>query len=150
MCLYEWKLREGQSDDALDNVRHHLRLRVHLFHYKKKYSRGVKQNTRSVASLKNCQAKVDRAVEKYNTAYDAMLSLGEVLWEKPDPQWRKKIRRIEPGDARGLSQGKEGESDGNRTVSWIWQANGMLPTVNSMTDYMKEPGMHNSGYYLFI
>ena len=133
LCVYEWKLREGQSHDALENVRHHLRLRAHLYFHKKKYSRGVKQNTRSVASINACQAKIDRAVAKYNKAYEAMVAVGDMVWKDIDAKWREKIRRIQAGDARGLSQGKDGESEGNRTVSWIWQTGGiLLPTAEHL------------------
>ena len=51
LLVYEWKLREGQAYDALHDIRHNLRLRSHLFKHKDHFSRGVRHNTRSNATI---------------------------------------------------------------------------------------------------
>ncbi|RDB29765.1 hypothetical protein Hypma_013763 [Hypsizygus marmoreus] len=59
LCMYEWKLREGQAYDALEEIRHVLRLRSHLFKHKDRFARGVHHNTRSNVVIANADARIN-------------------------------------------------------------------------------------------
>ncbi|OCH93148.1 hypothetical protein OBBRIDRAFT_832811 [Obba rivulosa] len=61
----EWRLREGQAYDALDDLRHHLRLRSHIFEFKDKFVRGMAYNTRARSLIDNVQQKIDRDADRY-------------------------------------------------------------------------------------
>ncbi|KAG2358776.1 hypothetical protein BDR07DRAFT_1488989 [Suillus spraguei] len=39
--------------------------------------------------------------------------------------WKEEFPKLENDDIRGMSQGKPGQSSGNRTLSWIWKACGI-------------------------
>jgi hypothetical protein len=117
---YEWRLREGQAYDALHEMRQHLRVRSHCYKHKDRFSRGVRENLRSQTTIKKVQAKVDRAARKYRVALAALVSLSK---EIDSGDWKarmKPLKELVPGDVRGLSDGLEGESEGKRTISWIW------------------------------
>jgi len=117
---YELRLREGRAHDALHELRQHLRIRTHLHHQKDKYARGIRHNTRANTTIKKCQAKVDRAVEKYRRSRDAMLALSNSLTV---PDWADTLQVLKVEDVRGLSDALMGESEGRRRPSWIWTTN---------------------------
>jgi len=117
---YEWRLREGQAYDALHEMRQHLRIRAHCYKHKDRFSRGVRENLRSQTAIKKVQVKVDRAARKYRVARAALVSLSK---EVDSEDWKarmKPLKELVVGDVRGLSDGLEGESEGKRTMSWIW------------------------------
>ena len=117
---YELRLREGRAHDALHEMRQHLRVRTHLYQQKDKYARGVRHNTRANSAINKCQAKVNRAAEKYRLSRDAMLSLSDPLVV---PDWNDTLRALKAEDVRGLSEALMGESEGRRRPSWIWTMN---------------------------
>lgn len=114
---YELRLREGRAHDALHEMRQHLRIRTHLLQRKDKYSRGVRHNTRANTAINKCQAKVNRAAEKYRRSRDAMLALSNPLIL---PDWVDTLPVLKTEDVRGLSEALMGESEGKRRPSWIW------------------------------
>ncbi|KAF9496443.1 hypothetical protein BDN71DRAFT_1482196 [Pleurotus eryngii] len=90
---YEWRLRYGQAFDTLGDLRH-------------RYSRGQQHNTRSMMLVKNVQARVNTAVNKY--------LLGKAGWELV-------LRPLADADIRGLRDGEDAaSSEGWWTLSWIW------------------------------
>lgn len=138
--MYEWKLRQGQAYDALEDLRHNLRLRSHLYKEKDRYSRGVAQNTRSNNSIANVQRKIDQVATKYRTARAALIALSPGLDVSP---WMKDLRRLENADIRGLSEGLFGDTEGRRNVSWIWLSPG-LQSANDEANASDDPGMIDS------
>jgi len=117
---YEWRLREGQAYDALHEMRQHLRIRAHCYKHKDRFSRGIRENLRSQTAIKKVKVKVDRAARKYRVAQAALVSLSK---EVDSEDWKarmKPLKELVVGDVRGLSDGLEGESEGKRTISWIW------------------------------
>ena len=125
ILMYEWKLREGQAYDALHDIRHNLRLRSHLFKHKDRFARGVRHNTRSNVTIAKVQVRIALAALKYRTARKALASLGASLPQIPDPNWNLSLRVLADEDIRGLSDGLMGDSEGRRTVSWIWRTHGI-------------------------
>ncbi|KAG6819543.1 hypothetical protein H0H93_010895 [Arthromyces matolae] len=119
--MYEWRLREGQAHDALEEIRRVLRLKSYLYKYKDCFSRGVKANTRSNVLIDKATVNMNRAADRYRVARNAMLTLADSL-ETP-VTWRTNLRELRSEDLRGLSEGLVGDTEGRRTVSWIWLEN---------------------------
>lgn len=143
LCMYEWKLREGQAYDCLESIRHSLCLYTHLFINKKKYNRGNKQNTRANEAIDSTQAKAHQAWEKYQVARAAMKKLAPRLASDIPTNWQEKLPDLKPEDVKGLAQSAHGETEGTRQISWIWIADGSLPEDSS-------PGLHKGKLHLFI
>ena len=106
----------------MKDVRRYLRIRAYLFKRKDRYSRGVAQNTRSNTAIKHAQAGVDQARRKYGIARNALVKLcGKTTKDNTDEdEWRKDLLPLKDADVRGLKEGLFGESEGSRTISWIW------------------------------
>jgi hypothetical protein len=92
---YEWRLRFAQAQDALDEVRNHLRVRTYMWKTKRRDIRGVAANTRAQATLARQQEKIDASVQKYRAAHRALVKLGDVLekvgWKDILPQLNPRI-----------------------------------------------------------
>jgi hypothetical protein len=56
----------------------------------------------------------------------------------------KPLKELEPGNVRGLSDGLEGESEGRRTISWIWLVS-YGPIAGGDEEQTNE-GTHPSGF----
>jgi len=114
----EWKLRHAQAYEALDTLHHHLQVRAHLYKFKDRFVRGQGANTRARNAISGAQGRIDAAAAEYRAAYDALLSLGSILLEFG---WKAELLPLLPGDIRDLSEAASGESEGRRTMSWIWR-----------------------------
>ncbi|KAF6754795.1 hypothetical protein DFP72DRAFT_812516, partial [Ephemerocybe angulata] len=128
---FEADLRKGQAYDALADMRRYLRLRSYLLKQKDLYTRGVTANTRANTGIARAQGGVDWAAAKYRRVRKLILTLCPPSDDPAllaDPlhkdltDWRSDLLPLGDGDVRGLSDGLYGESDGNRTMSWIWYA----------------------------
>ncbi|KAG6807043.1 hypothetical protein H0H92_009022, partial [Tricholoma furcatifolium] len=117
--LYEWHLRHGQAHDSLNECRHILRLQSYLYKYKDKYTRGVRGLTRTNSVIETATGSLHRAAHRYCTARDAMIQVEGGL---DIPQsWKTTLRPLSIAtDLRALSEGLVGDSEGRRTISWIW------------------------------
>lgn len=132
---YEWRLREGQAHDALHSLRQELRLLTHLYKAKDRFARGVEQNTRANVNIQKSRAKVDASAFQYRHAREALVTLGNYL-EKPR-QWEKVLKVLADDDIRGMSTGLADDTEGTRTLSWIWT------TVGVGADESEDPGMND-------
>jgi hypothetical protein len=131
---YEFQLREAQAHEALDEIRDNLRLRAHLFGFKNKFDRGVRQNTRSLHLITRCNGRVEAAVKKYTAAYGALTILAPILKES---LWHSSLKVLDPNkDVVGMTERLLGETEGRRTLSWIWKAHGVGDTA--------DVGLHDS------
>ncbi|KAF8125287.1 hypothetical protein EV363DRAFT_1402521 [Boletus edulis] len=119
---YEWKLRFAQTMDALEDIRQNLRLRSYLLKFKKTNIRGQVANTRVQNTLNTVKDRLDANVRKYRTARAALMSLSPAL-EKTG--WDSIIRELLDDDIRSLTVGLDGQTEGRRTLSWIWQTLGV-------------------------
>jgi len=126
----EWRLRLAQAYEVLDMLRSHLQVRAYLYKFKDRFVRGQGANTRARNTINGVQVKIDAASEEYSAAYEALLSLSVLLLEY---SWKEELHPLMPSDIRDLSEGKAGESEGKRTISWIWRT-----TANNITT--DEPG----------
>ncbi|TDL14398.1 hypothetical protein BD410DRAFT_734138 [Rickenella mellea] len=133
----EWQLRFAQAQDSLVELRHCLRLRSYLYKYKDKNVRGQRHNTRSNSLISSADRKVKAAADKYREARLALTSLGcapvGILWEDV-------IQPLKPEDIRHITQGLHGESEGGRSISWIWFEVGVMQSADPDND----PGLKDT------
>lgn len=143
---FEFRLREAQANDALHELRGHLRYTTYLWRFKDRFHRGVGANTRSRTNIQRSQDKVDAAALKYNIARKALVILGGILGET---EWALTLRVLRPEDVRGMTEALLGESEGRRTLSWIWRTVGIGENVDKgLHDGASARSQYNSQYNL--
>jgi hypothetical protein len=125
---YEWQLRYAQAHGTLDVMRSRLRLRSALYKHKDRFVRGQKANTRSRSKIDQVDASIAAAAESYRVARAALAILGPILGK--DTMWQDQLRRLNEEDIRALSVGADGDSEGKRTISWIWVVQGVARDVD--------------------
>jgi hypothetical protein len=124
---YEFRLREAQANDALNELRNHLLYTTYLWKHKHRFQRGVKSNTRSRTNIERAQCRVNAAAEKYRVARKALVVLGHILKESG---WESTLRELRSEDVRGLSEASLGDSEGRWNISWIWRSVGIGENVD--------------------
>ncbi|KAJ7467369.1 hypothetical protein B0H11DRAFT_1732757 [Mycena galericulata] len=143
---YEYRLRVGQANESLHEIRRQLLVRTHLYKYKDVNARGVRQNMRSSEKIEVCNDRVRRMAAQYRVARGALVVLGRVL---ENDEWEKTLRPLADTDLRGMPRAtfadperQKGAPKGKKRrmqkrkgpkppteVSWIWiaQAEGAKP-----------------------
>ncbi|KAI0054627.1 hypothetical protein BV25DRAFT_1843527 [Artomyces pyxidatus] len=113
----EMRLRTAQADDALHQIRRQLRLRLAWVHEKKIHIDGPGQGamTRSHATLKRVNEKLQRFVAKYRRARAALVILA------PGGSWEAQLRVLADEDVRSPTKDEEGLGKDKRELSWIWR-----------------------------
>ena len=118
----EWKLWMAQACEALDQIRHHLQIRTHVFKFKDHFVCGQGANTRARDAIGTIQATIDNNRDTYRVARSALASLGHVLRYT---NWESQFPVLMDSDIRGISDGEEGQSEGRKQLSWIWISMGV-------------------------
>ncbi|KAI0054994.1 hypothetical protein BV25DRAFT_1922198 [Artomyces pyxidatus] len=131
----EAKIRLAEATEALDRVRHHLRMRTYLNAYKIKNVTGQGACTRAQSLQSQVDAKVNAGARRYRNArrvYQGLVGDGD---------WQLSLQELKDEDVRGLSErvvreneraeerltaeqladvrAREG-GEGRRTLSWLW------------------------------
>jgi hypothetical protein len=141
---YEFRLREVQAHEALDDLRHELLICTHLYKYKDRFARGVKANTRCQTKITTVEEKNRQSAARYRAARKALVGLGRVLkkteWESTllplaaedvrgmpralfqDPERKKWLMKKGPEARR---KAKKAGEEAKATMSWIWRAPGI-------------------------
>jgi hypothetical protein len=135
----------------LNELRDHLRIRMHMWKTKRRDARGVAANTRAQDAISRQQDKVDTSARKYRVARKALVSLGRTL---DKIGWEGGVPPLKPEDVKGLydddvvlkgkgkgkekGKGRVGLGEGKRKLSWIWTD---LSAVGQAGD---DPGLHDS------
>ncbi|KAF8836637.1 hypothetical protein BDN67DRAFT_992063 [Paxillus ammoniavirescens] len=119
---YEWKLCYAQGLDALEEIRQNLHLRSYLLHFKQSNICGQGANNHAHNTVKVVKVKIKVSAAKYWVAHAALTNVSLILEKE---KWRRVIQALKDEDIRVLSVGVEGQSEGHRTISWIWQAPGV-------------------------
>jgi len=68
------------------------------------------------------QEKINSSTVKYCTAHIALTKLSPHV---NDDAWLARLLPLNQDDIRPLKEGKEGESEGQRSLSWIWRIVGV-------------------------
>ena len=137
LCNYEWRLRHAQANDALNDIRHNLRLRSHLYKFKDSFVRGQRSNTRSRGTIQRVQDKVDTAARKYQIAHAALLSLAPRAVEAvgEHPQWEHVLKWMNvEQDLKSMTEAGYDLKEGRRKLSWIWLTPGVAADAEGEED----------------
>jgi hypothetical protein len=94
---YEYQLRKGQAEGALDQMCGQLMLCMHEFQYHDSVH-GVSAKTQSGKRTAAIKARIDTTVEEYCAARAALVQLGAVL--KRD-EWQQRLKVLTPADVCG-------------------------------------------------
>ncbi|PPQ80627.1 hypothetical protein CVT24_002727 [Panaeolus cyanescens] len=115
----EEKMRTAQCYDALDSLRHCLRVKSRLYFQKQKNIRGQRDGTRSRAVIDRVHAKAVMAGTKYRWARAAKMNLsGKGDWEKVlQPLEDKDIRSYREAERVRPKQGRQGTKE-DGMVDW--------------------------------
>jgi hypothetical protein len=124
---FEWDLRVAHANEALEDLRKNLQLRSHFFKHKDRFVTGQRANTRANATISRVQRYINANVAQYCAARIALLHLAPQL--SKDDTWKISLPELHDGDVRHMAVGVDGESEGRRTLSWIWK-NGNLTNDN--------------------
>jgi hypothetical protein len=126
----EVQLRIAQADDALVDIRHHLRIISGLWQFKKVNVSGTgnRPNTRMRALFNRFHHRVQGSVLCYRAARLALLAAD------PAGEWKERLQDLLDADVRGpgrddfyLHEPGDKASKGRHEVSWIW----MVPRPKS-------------------
>ncbi|KAF8884033.1 hypothetical protein BD779DRAFT_1538459 [Infundibulicybe gibba] len=122
LMRFEWRLRYAQAHDNLHQMCRHLLLRTHMFRFKQRYEHGQQQHTRSLGAIKSLQAKIDADATRYRKNHAALSQLATTLHPVG---WESSLSPLHDSDIRALNSAeREGTTEGRRTMSWIWRAEG--------------------------
>ncbi|KAF4583697.1 hypothetical protein EYR40_002188 [Pleurotus pulmonarius] len=128
----EWQLRYAQAHDALNDIRAGLHLRVSVFRHKDRFDRGQRALTRAMGNISRVQARIDEATQRYRTAYAALQILSRFV--QHDGIWRGELAELKSEDIRGLGVAEMDNSEGHRTISWIWRTAGVAEAAGTDAD----------------
>ena len=143
----EFLLWYGQACEALDSLRGHLQMRAYLYKFKDRFIRGQAANTKARNAINLAQDRINVAVADYRSAQEALTSLANYAPTSLE-KWSEDLRKLEDDDVRDLSEGRSGESEGRRTISWIWKT-GVLNNGDE-TDQDKEVLVDRTFFPFFI
>ena len=123
LFVYEFQLREAQAYEALDELRYYLRYRAYQWSFKKRNVIGQSAQTRARNIISGVERSVQASASKYKATRDAMSILSKLSKNKSN--WRSILKPLAKEDIRHLSEKGENESDGKKTISWIWIVQGV-------------------------
>ncbi|KAF9471312.1 hypothetical protein BDN70DRAFT_909386 [Pholiota conissans] len=110
--VIESRYREAQCHDALDTLRHALRIKVRMIQFKNKNIRGQNQSTRSRALIDRVHRRALASVDRYRAARAAKLRLSG------PGDWEKILRPLLNGDVRGYSDPRRHPRGPGRRGIW--------------------------------
>jgi len=157
----KFELRFAQCNEALNDLRNELCARAYVLIDKSRFQRGQKANTRSESIIDTIKTKVDQAAEEYRGARAALSALATRLNKVG---WDRDFLPLQDGDIRPLvieditqkemrrrSRAKQNsnaaQSEGRRTVSWIWLKNASNPYVHEDSESEKAR-LHESTFII--
>ncbi|KIM79146.1 hypothetical protein PILCRDRAFT_10574 [Piloderma croceum F 1598] len=120
---HEFRLCEAQAYESLDELRDHLCLWTHMYKYKNKNIVRQHANTRCQNIISTVQDKANTSVTKYHTVRAAIVKLLPHCINNEG--WCGWLLPLAKEDICALKEGEEGESEGRRSLSWIWRIVGV-------------------------
>ncbi|KAF8808429.1 hypothetical protein BYT27DRAFT_7287047 [Phlegmacium glaucopus] len=113
----EWRLCYAQAEATLGDIRNLLLLRSLMFKSKDRYSRGQRQQTRSLALIARVEGQLKALAGKYRKIWKALKVLSTPL---VNTSWCNVLRELEDADLDGMTLDDSG-SKGRKKLSWIWK-----------------------------
>jgi hypothetical protein len=111
----ERRIRLAQAEDALAELRRHLRISSGLWKYKgKEVGSSQQAMTRTRSIINRFKEKTDRCADRYRAARSALLMLD------PGGDWKSRLLELEKEHIKGPGRCEDDPSEGNRELSWIW------------------------------
>ncbi|KAJ7108379.1 hypothetical protein C8R43DRAFT_1091876 [Mycena crocata] len=110
---FEYRLRVGQANEALHDIRRHLLVRTHMYKYKDKQVRGVRSNMRSKQKIDALEDRIRRAAAQYRAARMALVSLGKALDERG---WELTLKELKDEDIRARPRATFSDPERQRGV----------------------------------
>ncbi|KAJ7106182.1 hypothetical protein C8R44DRAFT_886074 [Mycena epipterygia] len=95
---FEYRLRVGQANEGLHDIRQQLLVRTHMYKYKDKNKRGVWASMRSNDKIDAVNDCIRRAVAQYRAARLELVSLGKALDEHA---WEVTLKELKDEDVWG-------------------------------------------------
>lgn len=130
----ETQLRQGQANDALDDLRAHL-VTSYTFHQQRKKATGQKAKTREDWRIKHKRQAIARAAETYRRVRVALVDLGlDARILKEDYRVLKKAD-VQPFVVF-IDKEKPGYS--KKPHSWIWGDLAFVDKTKDIEDYVAE------------
>ncbi|TDL14222.1 hypothetical protein BD410DRAFT_809909 [Rickenella mellea] len=137
----EWQLRFAQANEALASLRNDLRFWSYLYKDKDRQSTGQGPNTRAQSLINRASAKAKYSASIYRTARAALVKLGT----GPDGrQWETGLQPLLEQDLRNVNEGTIGQTEGNKSISWIWTAPGIRDAIETTGDGNRDVGLHDA------
>ncbi|KAJ7429392.1 hypothetical protein B0H11DRAFT_1768215 [Mycena galericulata] len=134
---YEFRLRVAQGHEALEDVRHQLLIRTHLYKYKDRFARGVKANTRCQTKIVGVEERIRRAAERYRAARRALVGLGSRV---ADTTWEATLQPLLAEDVRGMPRALKAEiagAEAKARMSWIWRSPGVEDEEGGLNEALR-------------
>ncbi len=127
------RLRFAQAEEALSALKRSLKRGAILFQHRQEHTAGtgVAANTRMQSAMANQRSKQDLDAARYRTARAALLIL------VPSGLWKNRLRQLNQMDVRPPLR-KQDESEGRRTLTWIWRVPRAADGVDELTDAQAE------------
>ncbi|OJA19377.1 hypothetical protein AZE42_13202 [Rhizopogon vesiculosus] len=98
-----------------------LRCYSYLLKYKDHYLTGQSANTRAQNAVSSIQAKIDAACIRYNAARNAIINIAPRI---NNIRWQVEFCLLDTNDVRSMSDLLDGETQGTKSISWIWKMRG--------------------------
>ncbi|KAJ6517357.1 hypothetical protein C8R47DRAFT_1172779 [Mycena vitilis] len=133
--MHEYRLRVGQAEEALHELRRLLLVRTHLYQLKDVHASGVRANMRSQDKISALNNQAKRSAAQYRTAREALVTLGPLVMRA---EWERTLLELHDDYIRGLPQShfhdphrkqmkkrrKKKRKRAPRPPSWIWVTTG--------------------------
>jgi hypothetical protein len=132
--VLEWELRYAQANDALQELRRYLQLRSHLYKHKDRFAFGVQAHTRANTTISRVQRSINGSAAQYRTARSALQQLALQL--KKDSASMASLPELLDTDIRAMATGLDEESEGRRSLSWIWKHDGIANGSDNLHECM--------------
>jgi hypothetical protein len=148
--VHEIRLRIAQADDALADIRHHLRIIAGLWQFKKVNISGTgnRPNTRMRSLFNRFNHRMRQSVLRYRAARSALLAAKLPV---EGQHWEDRLNDLKDSDVRGPGKddfylqepGKAnyGASKGRYEMSWIW----LVPQSKSEADASSSEQVFDEG-----
>ncbi|KAH7905404.1 hypothetical protein BJ138DRAFT_1230024 [Hygrophoropsis aurantiaca] len=118
----EWELRFAQAQDALHEIRSHLRLTSYMLRVKDSQLRGQGPMTRARTQLQSVDNRKQASFLKYQAARAALVNLSTSI---DKIGWDRTIRPLLKEDMRAMGDLLDDETEGTRAMPWIWRSAGV-------------------------